>query len=171
VGVILFVVMMAMLLAASRFLPPDERLTWIIVLGTYLVGGLFLSWEHTKQTWLIVGLLAARFAVVRVARAPKRKELPNETREVIARHMERQSWEKARKSVIDALAGDDISDDETIESFFGRLSEMNDEWPDAESVAVYFEERLPRLPASIAEWRELADEWAEKLRRLVVSDF
>jgi len=171
VGVILFFVMMAVLLAATRFLPSDERLTWIIVLGTYVVGGLFLSWEHTKQTWMIVGLLAARFAVVRVPRTPKRMELPDETREVIARHMERQSWEKARKCVIDALAGGDVSDDDMIETFFEQLSEMNDEWPDAESVAVYFEERLPRLPPSIVEWRELADEWAEKLRRLVVSDF
>jgi O-antigen ligase len=172
IGLLLFVLMMSMLLVSTRHLPPDERLTWVFVLGTYLVGGLFLSWEHTKQTWMIVGLLAGRFAVVRVPRKPKRQEIPNETRQVIARHIERQKWDKAREIVIDVLiTRNEVKDTDTIDTFFDRLSELNDEWPNAESVAAYFEERLSYVPPSVVEWRGLAEEWSEQLRRLLVSDF
>jgi O-antigen ligase len=172
IGLLLFVLMMTMLFVSTRHLPSDERLTWIFVLGTYLVGGLFLSWEHTKQTWMIVGLLAARFTVTRTARKPKRQEIPDETRAVIARHMERQRWDKARELVIDLLiTREELRDSDTVETLFERLSEMNDDWPDVASVADYFDDRLSYVPPTVVEWRELAEEWSEKLRRLLVSDF
>jgi hypothetical protein len=121
---------------------------------------------------MIVGLLAGRFAVVRVPRKPKRQEIPNETRQVIARHIERQKWDKAREIVIDVLiTRNEVKDTDTIDTFFDRLSELNDEWPNAESVAAYFEERLSYVPPSVVEWRGLAEEWSEQLRRLLVSDF
>lgn len=171
VGLLLFVVMVGSLLSSTRLMPSDERLTWIFVLGTYLVGGLFLSWEHTKQTWMIVGLLAARFAMVRVPRLPKKREIPDETKEVIARHMERQSWERARQAVVEVFSTGQLSDDDTLETLFGRLSAVNDDWADAEAVADYFLERLPDPPTTIPEWKALSEEWSEQLRRLVVSDF
>lgn len=171
VGLFLFLLMMAMLLISTRYLPSREKMMWLFVLGTFLVGGFFLSWEHTKQTWMIVGLLAARITIVRPLRPRKRGGIPNETQAVIARHLERRRWENARQAVVDVFSTGAVSDDDTIQTFFEKLSELNGDWLDAGAAAAFFQERLSYVSPDIVEWRELADEWSEQLRRLVVSDF
>ena len=61
--------------------------------------------------------------------------------------------------------------DETVR-FLARMVDSSDEWDDAADLAAYLEMKLGGvLPENVAEWRELAKDWEEDLRRQLVSDF
>jgi hypothetical protein len=173
IGLFLFLTMIVVLVSSVRFMDRDERLMWVLVFMTYLVGGFFLSWEHTKQTWLVMGLLAARAVPLRAHLKARRADIPNETKEVVARHIERQRWEKTRRLAIDLLLYENhlVDDDETIR-FLIRMVDSSEEWDDVTDLATYFETKLGgMLPKRVSDWRELAKEWEEDLRRQLVSDF
>ena len=54
IGLVLFLTMIFALLGSVRYMEKDERVLWMLLVATYLVGGFFLTWEHSKQTWLIM---------------------------------------------------------------------------------------------------------------------
>lgn len=85
IGLLLFLGMIVYLAFATRFMDRNERTIWLVLLLTYAVGGFFLSWEHTKQTWLLVGLLAARAAYFKpvVTERGKATQLPAEVAELV----------------------------------------------------------------------------------------
>ncbi len=172
IGLALFVLMMAVLLVSVRHMKKDERLMWVLLLSTFLVGGFFLSWEHTKQTWLIMGLLAARAVPLRAPFKVKRADIPDETKAVIARHMERQRWERTRELAIDLLLNENsLRDDDRAYRLLQRMVEKSDEWDDVATLAAYFDEKIDGgIPESVGECRALATEWAENIRRQLVSD-
>ncbi len=173
IGLVLFIFMMAVLVMSVRHMKKDERLMWVLLLSTYLVGGFFLSWEHTKQTWLIMGLLAARSVPLRAPFKFRKADVPDETKAVIARHMERQRWDRTRELAIDLLLNENhLQDDDRVYRLFERMVERSDEWDEVAVLAAYFDEKInDGIPESVSEWRTLATEWAEKLRRQLVSDF
>lgn len=173
VGLLLFMSMIGVLVLSVRYMEKDERLMWVLLLSTYMVGGFFLSWEHSKQTWLIMGLLAARSVLLRAPLRPRKADIPNTTKAVIARHMERQRWERTRELAIDLLLHQNhLRDDDPSDRFLEKMIEKSDEWEDVEALAAYFDEKIVgSIPESVTEWRNLATGWVEELRRLLVSDF
>jgi O-antigen ligase len=173
VGLILFISMIGVLMLSVRYMKKDERLMWLLLLSTYMVGGFFLSWEHTKQTWLIMGLLAARSVPLRAPFKLKRANIPNATKAVIAQHMERQRWERVREMAIDLLlVRNHLEEGDKTGVFLQGMVEQSEEWPDVAVLASYFEEKLgAELPKTVGEWRDIATDWAEDLRRTLVSDF
>jgi O-antigen ligase len=70
VGMVLFLIILGMLFSTLKYLPRVEKYVWIFVLLSWSVGVMFVTWEHTKNTWFILGLLAARSASVRRAGTP-----------------------------------------------------------------------------------------------------
>jgi len=62
------------------------------------------------------------------------------------------------QAVVDVLSTGAVFDDDNIQTFFNRLSELNGDWPDAGAVAAFFQERLSYVSSDIMEWRELADQ-------------
>lgn len=173
IGLTLFLVMIAVLTSTTRFMRGDERLMWILLLSTYLVGGFFLSWEHTKQTWLIMGLLAARAVPLRGPFKSKKAEIPDETKAVIARHIERQRWERVREAAIFVLVESNHLDDHANPvKLMDLIAARGDDFEDGDQLRMYLEDKLEDdFPETVAEWRALAQEWSEELRRLLVSDF
>jgi len=72
VGLLLFVAMLAALLTHLRHLPSLQQRLSIVLLLTLVVGSMALSWDHRKQFWFVLGILA-----VQMARRPARPgELP-----------------------------------------------------------------------------------------------
>ena len=65
VGFSIFMLILGTLIINLRFLSRNERLLWIFVLLSWGVGVSFVTWEHTKNTWFVLGLLAAREASAR----------------------------------------------------------------------------------------------------------
>jgi O-antigen ligase len=61
-GFLLFITILFLLLDTIKYLGPAERYLWIFLFLTWGIGVLFMTWEHTKNTWFIIGLLAARGA-------------------------------------------------------------------------------------------------------------
>jgi O-antigen ligase len=60
VGALLFLITLLLALGIVRRMPPDERVMWAGVLFVWIVGAAFLSWEHKKQTWMILTMIGAR---------------------------------------------------------------------------------------------------------------
>ncbi len=67
IGMAMFVALLYMLLSSLRYLPKPERMMWTFVLLTWAVGVCFMTWEHTKNTWFVFGVLAARLVSARHA--------------------------------------------------------------------------------------------------------
>jgi len=59
VGFLLFVAMLVALLTPLRQLPALHRRLSIVLLLTLAVGTMALSWDHRKQFWFVLGVLAA----------------------------------------------------------------------------------------------------------------
>jgi O-antigen ligase len=69
VGLLLFLALVAAVITPLRYLPPLERRLWIVLLASLAVGSMSLHLGHRKQSWFVMGLLAAQVAL-RPARTP-----------------------------------------------------------------------------------------------------
>jgi O-antigen ligase len=68
VGGILFAAVLLALLRLATLLPKLERRMWMVLLLTWSVAVLSVTWEHRKPTWFLVGLLIAQSAALRKPR-------------------------------------------------------------------------------------------------------
>jgi len=77
VGFMLFLAMIAATLTSMRHSPPLQRRFSIVLLLTLAVGSWSISWDHRKQFWFVLGVLAAQ-----VAQRPPRQPVspPRESR-------------------------------------------------------------------------------------------
>jgi O-antigen ligase len=71
VGFAIFVVLLIMLIYSAWQLPVLGRSLWLIMLLTWALGASGMTWENTKPTWLLFGLLSADAAVVPLAAAKR----------------------------------------------------------------------------------------------------
>jgi O-antigen ligase len=71
VGFTLLLILLLLLAGTLKYLPPPERLLWFFVFFSWGVGVMFVTWEHTKNTWFIIGALAARGVSARYASEDK----------------------------------------------------------------------------------------------------
>ncbi len=103
----------------------------------------------------------------------KRAFIPDETKAVIARHIERQRWDRTREIVVTLLLhSDNIRDDDDPTLLMEAIVARSEDFDNVDDLIAYFEYKVgDDLPEQIDDWREIAEEWAEKLRRLLVSDF
>ena len=69
VGFAIFVALLLMLIYAAWRLPVLGRSLWLVMLLTWALGASGMTWETTKPTWLLFGLLAADAAAIQVAAA------------------------------------------------------------------------------------------------------
>jgi O-antigen ligase len=69
VGFAIFVVLLVMLIHSALQLPVLRRSLWLMMLLTWALGSSGMTWENTKPTWLLFGLLAADAASIQVAAA------------------------------------------------------------------------------------------------------
>lgn len=60
IGFVLMAIPASLLLMELLSLPSIERRLWTILLGSWFVGAMALSWAHRKPGWLLLGLLAAQ---------------------------------------------------------------------------------------------------------------
>lgn len=69
-GVVGFAIFLALLMALSYAawqLPTLPRALWMVMLLTWALGASAMTWESSKPTWLLFGLMAADAAAVQVA--------------------------------------------------------------------------------------------------------
>jgi len=59
IGALIFISLLSSLLYSALRLPYSEKWLWLGVLAVWMIGVSALTWEYTKTTWLIFGLLAA----------------------------------------------------------------------------------------------------------------
>jgi len=62
VGFLLFVAMLAALVTSLRHLPSLQQRLSIVLLLTLVVGSMALSWDHRKQFWFVLGMMAVQVA-------------------------------------------------------------------------------------------------------------
>jgi len=62
VGFLLFLAMIAATLTSMRHSPPLRRRFSIVLLLTLAVGSWSISWDHRKQFWFVLGVLAVQLA-------------------------------------------------------------------------------------------------------------
>ncbi len=62
VGFLLFVAMLAALVTPLRHLPSLQQRLSIVLLLTLVVGSMALSWDHRKQFWFVLGMMAVQVA-------------------------------------------------------------------------------------------------------------
>jgi O-antigen ligase len=74
VGFFLFLATIAAIMTPLRHLPPLERRLGIVLLAALAVGSMSVHLGHEKQSWFVMGLLAAQVAR-RPARTPDRQPL------------------------------------------------------------------------------------------------
>lgn len=60
VGMTMFMIILILMAISLKYLPTAERYVWIFTFLSWGVGVMFVTWEQTKNTWFIIGLLAAR---------------------------------------------------------------------------------------------------------------
>lgn len=60
IGFTLFMIMLWLLVSRIPYLQTDEKYLWTFSFLTWFVGVNFMTWEHTKNTWFLIALLAAR---------------------------------------------------------------------------------------------------------------
>ncbi len=206
IGCVLFVVMLLGLGFSTRYMERSERVFWLMVLLTYTVGGLFLTWEHTKQTWLVMGLLAARMTVLRPAQIAQNRARPFNPMAMImttpqpiipkpvpededpkpeaeaavkpdlksgqknGKHLKQRTatallFEERQRIVVQALLTQEKFIEETdLSAFFHHLAKKDHRWKSARGAQAYFRRKLKEAcPKTLAEWRTLAEVWAETL--------
>jgi O-antigen ligase len=66
VGIVVFGVLLATCAWCIYRLPLHERRVFAVIALTWFVGGMSLSWQYRKTTWLIFGLLSAQAAGTRI---------------------------------------------------------------------------------------------------------
>jgi O-antigen ligase len=71
VGFAIFTALLLLLAYSALKLPVLGRSLWLIMLLTWALGASGMTWENTKPTWLLFGLLAADAAAVQVATAKR----------------------------------------------------------------------------------------------------
>jgi hypothetical protein len=74
VGLVLFLLLLAISFHHARLAPPAERKLLLVLWLTLFVGLTPRAWEDKKVTWLVLGLLNAGAVAGAVARAPLRAE-------------------------------------------------------------------------------------------------
>ncbi len=67
VGFAIFLILLVMLFYSALKLPVLGRSLWLVMLLTWGLGAAAMTWENTKPTWLLFGLMAADVAAVQVA--------------------------------------------------------------------------------------------------------
>jgi len=67
VGFAIFTVLLVMLIYSALRLPVLSRSLWLVMLLTWALGASAMTWENTKPTWLLFGLLSADAAIAQVA--------------------------------------------------------------------------------------------------------
>jgi O-antigen ligase len=67
VGFAIFLILLVMLFYSALKLPVLGRSLWLVMLLTWGLGAAAMTWENTKPTWLLFGLMAADAAAVQVA--------------------------------------------------------------------------------------------------------
>ena len=92
---------------------------------------------------------------------------------MIARHIERQRWNRTRELAVDLLLNQNhLQDADPAGQFFIRLVEHSEDWDQVPDLIDYLDQKLQgNIPTTIGDWRMLAEEWEEELRRMLVSDF
>jgi O-antigen ligase len=79
VGFAIFLALLGTLAYSAVQLPVMRRSLWLIMLLTWALGASAMTWENTKPTWLLFGLIAADTAAVQIAArryAPGRAQRP-----------------------------------------------------------------------------------------------
>jgi len=74
IGFGLFLIIMYLVVSPLRYLDVAERYLWRFAFLTWAVGVTFMTWEHTKNTWFLIGLLAARIVSAKMD-SPKKPGL------------------------------------------------------------------------------------------------
>jgi O-antigen ligase len=69
IGELLFIALLAALVHAAMVLPKLESRAWTLLLVTWAVAVLSVTWEHRKPTWFVFGMLMAQAAVLRDSRS------------------------------------------------------------------------------------------------------
>ena len=81
-GLVGFALLAAILLAVLgrvRALAPVERRMWLVLLATWGVGTMALSWQARKPTWLLLGLAPVHAAALRASRREAELDLETES--------------------------------------------------------------------------------------------
>ena len=69
VGFAIFVILLVMLMYGAVRLPVLGRSLWLVMMLTWALGASGMTWENTKPTWLLFGLMSAEVAAVQTAAA------------------------------------------------------------------------------------------------------
>jgi O-antigen ligase len=69
IGELLFIALLIALVHVAIGLPKLESRAWTLLLLTWAVAVLSVTWEHRKPTWFLFGMLMARAAAVRDTRS------------------------------------------------------------------------------------------------------
>lgn len=64
VGFTIFMIILWLVLSRIPYLDTDEKYVWIFTFATWFVGVNFMTWEYTKNTWFLIGLLASRTVMI-----------------------------------------------------------------------------------------------------------
>ena len=62
IGLLVFLAILLGLFARTRHFPPDERLLWRVILGSWMILAMTLSWENREITWLLWALCSSPVA-------------------------------------------------------------------------------------------------------------
>jgi O-antigen ligase len=76
IGFAIFMILMGMMVWAALRLPLMERSLWLVTLLTWALGASGMTWENTKPTWLLFGLVAVEVGAVQLAKAKSRVGRP-----------------------------------------------------------------------------------------------
>jgi O-antigen ligase len=76
IGFAIFMILIGMMVWATLRLPLMERSLWLVALLTWALGASGMTWENTKPTWLLFGLVAVEVGAVQLAKAKNRVGRP-----------------------------------------------------------------------------------------------
>lgn len=74
IGFSLFLLILYLILSPIRYLETAERYLWLFAFLAWAVGVSFITWEQTKNTWFLIGVLAARIVSAKM-NSPKKPGL------------------------------------------------------------------------------------------------
>jgi O-antigen ligase len=74
IGFTLFLIILYLVLSPIRYLDSAERYLWLFAFLSWAVGVSFITWEQTKNTWFLIGVLAARIVSAKM-NSPKKPGL------------------------------------------------------------------------------------------------
>ncbi len=82
IGFSIFFSMLLIMTAAALRMPHLERGLWLVMLLTWAIGVSGITWEYSKPTWFVFGMMAAQMGVllpITARRAARRIVLPQST--------------------------------------------------------------------------------------------